>query len=166
MLNDIKPATRSSDNSSTKKNLDSIYEFSESDLYDQDDDNDDFKKSGKRARLAYIMTILKDRLATSNSKIDDLKEHIDEMIDISKNPNLDQLTKGKIKTLLEMKEMKEKKSLLRVQGGSQKVFYKGYYYKIRTEARSKFILTKHEGKVLLSAVKKWNKTKSKSQSSH
>jgi hypothetical protein len=39
-------------------------------------------------------------------------------------------------------------------GVNGKVFYKGYYYKVRTESRRKFIRTKHEGDVPLSHVKK------------
>lgn len=45
-------------------------------------------------------------------------------------------------------------------GGAQKVFYKGYHYKIRTEGRKKFIQTKHEGAVSLAKVREWaNKNK-------
>ena len=52
------------------------------------------------------------------------------------------------------------------QGGkgntTNRIFYKGYYYKPRFEGRRKFIITKHEGEVLVSAVNKWQ-TKQKKQ---
>lgn len=43
---------------------------------------------------------------------------------------------------------------LEQKGGFGKVFYKGYYYKIRIAGSKKFILTKHEGEVPLHLVKK------------
>jgi hypothetical protein len=43
-------------------------------------------------------------------------------------------------------------------GGSNKVFYKGYYYKIRKDGRRKVIKTKKEGLVSISDVKKWQKS--------
>jgi hypothetical protein len=42
-----------------------------------------------------------------------------------------------------------------------KILYKGYYYKIRTEGRKKFILTKKEGQVSLADAKKWLKKNKK-----
>lgn len=43
-------------------------------------------------------------------------------------------------------------------GGVAKVLYKGYYYKVRTDGRRKFIRTKHEGDVALAtALKKLKK---------
>jgi hypothetical protein len=40
-------------------------------------------------------------------------------------------------------------------GNSTKIFYKGYYYKIRTEKKKSFIVTKNEGQVSVSTVNKW-----------
>ena len=46
-------------------------------------------------------------------------------------------------------------------GATTKILYKGYYYKIRTEGRKKFILTKKEGQVSLADAKKWLKKNKK-----
>lgn len=45
-------------------------------------------------------------------------------------------------------------------GGATKVFYKGYYYKIRQTSRKMFITTK-DGNITLSAVRSWNKRQEK-----
>lgn len=58
----------------------------------------------------------------------------------------------------EIHDLFEKMFLARQQGGNistSKIFYKGYYYKLRKEGKRTFILTKHEGEVSLSIIKKW-----------
>lgn len=40
-------------------------------------------------------------------------------------------------------------------GGSSKVLYKSYHYKIRQDRYGKYIITKNEGRVPMSRVKKW-----------
>lgn len=40
-------------------------------------------------------------------------------------------------------------------GGSHKVFYKSYYYKVRIDGRKKYIVTKSEGVVPIKTVKEW-----------
>jgi hypothetical protein len=46
-------------------------------------------------------------------------------------------------------------------GGVQKVFYKGYYYKVRRSGKKQFIVTKNEGNVSLAKALKWKRVNKK-----
>lgn len=121
------------------------------------------KPKPDRAKLAEAQHILRhfttQKTTMTNTQLDYL--HI---IEAAKNQHVSTSSANKIAKAV--REVWSKSPPPPTWGGSQeniKVFYKGYYYKVRVEGKRQHINTKHEGRVSLTIVRKWQKNSTKTK---
>ena len=122
-------------------------------------------------------TIVKEKVSTPadiNRKRDELAQHMKTLLLNSYNKNITDEVQKSLKWLCDnqsiMNTINTKKFAKFIKicttlkgGSSSKIFYKGYYYKIRTEKKKSFIVTKNEGQVSVSTVNKWRSKHEKQQ---